>query len=158
MQPTPKQLANWNKIQTESRMRYALKRSQKPKIAPSTRVRAKKDKGLAWYIKKSISEAKRVVRKLGYCERCGSTKELQGSHIIPLSSSRLLGATLNNILCLCMSCHLYWWHKHPLAASEWFNEKWPGRKRELEKHATELRNNKPTLQDWKNTYERLKRL
>ena len=117
-----------------------------------------KEKGIAWYKKKSISEAKRVTRKKGKCERCGGTKNLQGSHIIPISSSTLIGADLDNILCLCMSCHLYWWHKHPLAASEWFNRTWPGRKAMLETRATQRRNNKPSLEFWKKLYASLKAL
>lgn len=67
-----------------------------------------------------------LVRKQGLCDRCGSTKNLQAAHII----SRTYMATrfdLENLLCLCAGCHLYWWHKEPIEAARWLEEKYPGR-------------------------------
>ena len=26
---------------------------------------------------------------------------------------------LDNVKVLCVGCHLYWWHKHPIEAREW---------------------------------------
>ena len=26
---------------------------------------------------------------------------------------------LENVKALCVGCHLYWWHKHPIDAREW---------------------------------------
>lgn len=26
---------------------------------------------------------------------------------------------LDNVKALCVGCHLYWWHKHPIEAREW---------------------------------------
>ena len=26
---------------------------------------------------------------------------------------------VNNVKALCVGCHLYWWHKHPIDAKEW---------------------------------------
>ena len=26
---------------------------------------------------------------------------------------------VNNVKALCVGCHLYWWHKHPIEAKEW---------------------------------------
>ena len=26
---------------------------------------------------------------------------------------------VNNVKALCLGCHLYWWHKHPIEAKEW---------------------------------------
>ena len=25
----------------------------------------------------------------------------------------------DNVKALCLGCHLYWWHKHPIQAKEW---------------------------------------
>lgn len=25
----------------------------------------------------------------------------------------------DNVKALCLGCHLYWWHKHPIEAKEW---------------------------------------
>lgn len=151
MKPTKGQLDRWNKLQAKSRKKYQAKLKNKPR----KKIRRQKKGSLTYWKNKAISEAKRVVRSKGECERCGQTDNLQGSHIIPLSASSLIGADTDNILCLCVSCHLYWWHRHPLAASEWFNEKWPGRKKELEDQAKSLVNNKPTADDWKAKYESL---
>ena len=41
------------------------------------------------------------------------------SHILPVSRYRKLKYEPRNIKLLCQKHHLYWWHKHPLAASEW---------------------------------------
>lgn len=26
---------------------------------------------------------------------------------------------VDNVKALCLGCHLYWWHKHPIEAREW---------------------------------------
>lgn len=30
-----------------------------------------------------------------------------------------------NIISLCYGCHLEWWHKNPIEATEWIKEKMP---------------------------------
>ena len=68
----------------------------------------------------------KIVRLGGKCERCGRTTSLQCAHII--SRSRLnLRWDLWNALCLCYGCHLQFWHRSPLEAITWFQEKYPER-------------------------------
>ena len=64
---------------------------------------------------KAVSQ---LVRKRGECERCGTKKNLQCSHIY---GRRNLSVRwdLDNLQCLCMRCHLYFWHKEPIAAFKW---------------------------------------
>ena len=57
-----------------------------------------------------------IIRSRGFCERCGTTANLQTSHIF----SRRFAWTrtdLANALCLCAACHR-WWHDHPPATKE----------------------------------------
>lgn len=60
-----------------------------------------------------------IVRGRGKCERCGERnyEQLQCCHIF----SRIYNATrwlLDNLLCLCASCH-FWAHKNPILFAEW---------------------------------------
>ncbi len=62
----------------------------------------------------------KIIRSLGYCERCRSTDYLQTSHIV----SRIFSATrcdLRNAQCLCAGCHRYFtlW---PREFSKWITE------------------------------------
>lgn len=52
------------------------------------------------------------------CVRCGTTQNLQCSHIMSRVSLKLRWDE-RNALTLCYKCHLTWWHKEPLEASEW---------------------------------------
>jgi 5-methylcytosine-specific restriction endonuclease McrA len=57
-----------------------------------------------------------LVRGRGLCEHCGSKKTLQTAHIF----SRTYNATrwdLDNLLCLCASCH-WFFHKNPVLFGE----------------------------------------
>jgi len=63
--------------------------------------------------------AELVKKRANYqCERCMSFKVPQCSHIIPRTVFSLRFDTQNGV-CLCKRCHLYWWHKNPMAAMEW---------------------------------------
>ncbi len=53
------------------------------------------------------------------CLRCGKDKNLHVSHIYPRGKHPRLQFELDNVKVLCMACHLYWWHKHPIEAKEW---------------------------------------
>jgi len=60
-----------------------------------------------------------IVRARGKCERCGEKRyeQLQCCHIF----SRIYNATrwlLENLLCLCASCHFFF-HKNPVLFGEW---------------------------------------
>ena len=66
---------------------------------------------------KIVSE---IVRAKGKCQNCGGTNSLQAAHIF----SRTYNNTrwdLDNVLCLCASCHFYF-HKNPLEFSHWVGE------------------------------------
>ena len=58
-----------------------------------------------------------IVRHKGKCERCGSTSNLQCSHIM----SRRYSATrcdLNNVQCLCAGCHIFYTN-NPVEFARW---------------------------------------
>ena len=59
------------------------------------------------------------------CQRCGAWNGLQWAHI---RSRRYLSTRwrLENSILLCSGCHLFW-HANPLAAVEWFRDKFPER-------------------------------
>lgn len=50
---------------------------------------------------------------------------------------------VENVKALCLGCHLYWWHKHPIEAKEWA-EKTLGKVRlnRLKKEANTINKNK----------------
>lgn len=62
-----------------------------------------------------------IVRKKGRCSRCGKKDNLQCAHIF----SRSLLSTrwnLDNAICLCGGCHLWWAHKNPVEFTEFVKE------------------------------------
>jgi len=62
----------------------------------------------------------------GVCQKCGTTEKLQCSHV-KSRANKPVRYNDDNAMALCFRCHFYWWHKDPLAASEWMKDKWPGR-------------------------------
>lgn len=69
-----------------------------------------------------------MLERDGYmCVRCGKGHSLQASHVYPKGRYPSLRHNLNNVLTLCNGCHLFWWHRNPLEAADWFREKWPDR-------------------------------
>jgi predicted restriction endonuclease len=66
--------------------------------------------------------AEAVKERAGHaCERCGKTTDLQAHHI---ASRRYIGTrwSVDNGLCLCRACHLYFFHKDSLGAADWLDE------------------------------------
>lgn len=59
------------------------------------------------------------------CLRCGTTSNLQLSHIYPKGKYRKMEHDPLNLKILCLGCHLFWWHKHPLEAGEWLKSVLP---------------------------------
>jgi len=82
------------------------------------------DKLVAQYVKK---------RDKFRCQWCGSPDHLQASHIIPKREGLVCRWNTENVITLCLRCHLETWHKNPLWAAEWFHEKYPGKYRILKK-------------------------
>lgn len=82
------------------------------------------------------------------CQKCGKKVEgvnCQASHVFPVGSCSKLQFEPLNMKVLCYHCHLNWWHKNPLEASEWFESKFPERlailnvmKRDAEKIPTNV--------------------
>jgi|TARA_R100000315_G_C5195866_1_gene114661 5-methylcytosine-specific restriction endonuclease McrA len=77
------------------------------------------------------------------CLRCGKTQNLHASHIYPRGKYPKMAYDVNNVKALCLGCHLYWWHKHPIEAKDWA-EKTLGkvRLRQLKKQANTINKNK----------------
>ena len=78
--------------------------------------------------KSEKKEIKRLLRELVVardgekCLRCGRTDTLQMSHIYSVGQEKKLEYDEDNLKLLCLRCHLYWWHKEPLEASEWIKK------------------------------------
>ena len=84
-----------------------------------------------------------VILRDKICLRCGKADRLHASHIYPRGKSPKMPFDVNNVKALCLGCHLYWWHKHPIEAKEWA-EKTLGRVRlrQLKKQANTINKNK----------------
>lgn len=63
--------------------------------------------------------------------KCGGP--LQWAHVITRSSKSIRWLPLN-AMCMCAGHHAFFWHKEPVAAANWFNERWPGRYGILQYH------------------------
>ena len=81
------------------------------------------------------------------CAKCGkheiASSSIHVSHVIPKSRGQSYRWNPINLKCLCFHCHINWWHKNPLEASEWYRQAFPGRWEELQK----IRNTKMTVMD-----------
>ena len=84
-----------------------------------------------------------VVLRDKVCLRCGKSDRLHASHIYPKGKFRKMQFNVDNVKALCLGCHLYWWHKHPIEAKEWA-EKTLGKARlnRLKKQANTINKNK----------------
>src|SRR3990167_850987 len=112
-----------------------------PLKRPKVKKKPKK-RSPTYYRKLCVVQAKlEAKKKANYiCERCGVKVEganAHGSHILPEGAYPLMSAEVKNILCLCYRCHILFWHKNPHEATEFFNNKWPGRYQELRNMADE---------------------
>jgi hypothetical protein len=71
------------------------------------------------------------------CQKCWKTKDIHWSHIINEARDHRLACDPYNIKALCYTCHLQRWHKNPLEASDWFEEKRPWRREILQQRSIE---------------------
>ena len=55
------------------------------------------------------------------CLKCGKSGNLHASHIYPRGKYPKMQFKVENVKALCLGCHLYWWHKHPIDAAKWLN-------------------------------------
>lgn len=68
-----------------------------------------------------------VLERDGYaCLWCGATKLLHAAHILPKGKYPRLRFEPENILTLCVGCHLIKAHKDPLAFAAWLHRERPG--------------------------------
>lgn len=73
------------------------------------------------------------------CLRCGKVDRLHASHIYPRGKYPKMQFDTDNVKVLCVGCHLYWWHKHPIEAKEWAeNTLGKGRLNRLKKQANTI--------------------
>lgn len=56
------------------------------------------------------------------CIRCGSSYRLQASHIFS-RSQKSVRWDLDNGMSLCSGCHLFFWHKNPIEATEFIKNR-----------------------------------
>jgi len=78
---------------------------------------------LSTLIKKCDKLWAKIIRSQGYCEKCGKTSGLQAAHIISRSHHGTR-ALLENGVCLCNGCHIFWSHKEPDEWVDWIREKY----------------------------------
>jgi hypothetical protein len=60
------------------------------------------------------------------CERCGKS-DPQSAHILSKGHYQRIRFLKENLLLLCVGCHIYGAHKDPTEFTLWIDEKWPGR-------------------------------
>jgi hypothetical protein len=72
------------------------------------------------------------------------------SHVLPEGAYPLMSAEPYNIITLSYRQHINWWHKNPIEAAIWFEEKWPGRYKELRAMNEEK---KTHLVNWQQRWE-----
>lgn len=72
----------------------------------------------------------------GHCLWCGTTSSLQCAHIIGRANFRFRWEP-SNAIALCYACHIYKWHKSPLEAAEWLQQKHPFYYQQWQAHRAE---------------------
>mgnify|MGYP001578073497 CR=1 FL=1 len=117
-----------------------------------------KKKTPTWYRKKCVNHAKKEAKKRDNytCQKSGvkvEGKNAHGSHILPEGAYPLMSAEPYNIITLSYKEHINWWHKNPLEASAWFENKWPGRYKELRAMAEEKRKH---IVNWESVWKGIK--
>lgn len=101
----------------------------KPKVRKRPKMktpRRKEEQALDLIVKEIL-----ILQRGEFCERCQGNKVLQGAHIFPKGTYKRMRWMFLNLLILCEACHIFWWHKNPLDAKRWFDEKFPGRYEQL---------------------------
>lgn len=89
-------------------------------VEPKTKSRKISRSGLIKKLDKMFSE---IVRRKGFCERCGKTdkSKLQCAHLYSRRHKNIRW-DLENALCLCSGCHIFWFHLEPAMAIRWAME------------------------------------
>lgn len=61
------------------------------------------------------------------CLKCKRIKPLQAAHILGKGANPSLRYDLENVIGLCVKCHIFWAHKDPSGFCEWIEGIFPGR-------------------------------
>ena len=85
-----------------------------------------------WYTKKLVAKAKKCVKyRDNYtCQKCNKYVEgsnCHASHVLNVGTHKAFELDPENMKVLCGYCHLHWWHKDVLNATEWYKETFPDR-------------------------------
>jgi len=112
-----------------------------------------------WYRKECVKVAKLIAKQLAKyrcinpgCHRTAENGfQMHGSHILSEGKYHRMSVEVKNIMCQCAYHHIDW-HENPLLQG-WFEERFPGLKKELLEMDKELSKIKP---DYKKILEVLK--
>ena len=85
-----------------------------------------------WYSKKLSAKAKACIKQRDNytCQHCGkecSGSDCHASHVLNVGTHKNMEFDPSNMKVLCSYCHLHWWHKDVLHATEWYKSKFPER-------------------------------
>ena len=79
--------------------------------------------------KLDIEWAKAVKDRAGWaCEKCGRTTSLNSHHVFGKRAHPSVRHDLENGVCLCAGCHLWWAHKEGIEFTYWITERLGKRK------------------------------
>jgi len=133
------------KSKTKTKEKIVKARTKKPIVSKSKPITRKTKtkvvkKKTSTKLRKSklLKRAKQVVyaRDKNICQHCWvscSWSNRHASHVIPVSATWRLALYPLNMKVMCYHCHMNWWHKNPIEASERFKWKFPERIDELKR-------------------------
>src|ERR1700723_3384618 len=110
-------------------MKLGIKRTR-IKRSPKSQARKRQISELDGLLRQHVLE-----RDGNVCVRCGRyppTCVLQSAHVLSKGPASRLRFEPDNLMSLCIACHIFFWHKSPHEAVAWFNEKYPGRYERLQ--------------------------
>lgn len=61
------------------------------------------------------------------CLKCGEIKPLQAAHILSKGAHTSIRFETENVIGLCLQCHIFWAHRDPIGFTQWIEELYPGR-------------------------------
>ena len=105
--------------------------------------------------KDNVEMAKLIAKRRDWyiCQWCwkdcnNNKADCHWSHIINEARDHRLATNEYNIKALCYHCHMNLWHKDPVLASKWFNDKFPWRYDKLQKLYIENQTKWPIKREW----------
>lgn len=110
------------------------------------------------YDKECMKIAKQIVkiRDLDTCQKCWKKWPwLHCSHVISDWKDTRLSVDTWNMKLLCYADHMFWWHRNPLEATEWFKEEFPERYEYLIEKFKEPKVGSIELERWEKRYAEL---